>query len=564
MLFVVAAVLAILPEGLLRQAEAWRPEMQAAAWSAIGLLAVTGAALRIEGAVSWCPVFGLDGPTLPMLVLLAFAGGIMSQGRRGMACVLAGLAFLALSPLVFGLLAGTALVLLAGKGRQGVWLPAAVVPACIPADSPLCPPLLCLMVLLLGWSVSAQKGPEATVPVGIGVFLLGRLLSETGVLHPVFQVLLILSGCCVALGGCVQALRARQVHRIAAGLACAGFGALVVLLALALATTLEGMDQFRTAAQLGLGAPLLGMLALLWLCQPPQGAEESSESTRLPPLMCSVAGLAVLSVALLLLSGLPPLGGFSVLWCLVSAGELATRAAPPIQALGTILVLVGAAAFMALGILGLVRLGYAAFRGGQNASARLAGQSLRRGFFPLLPAVVCLVAACLVSVLPGAWLALQDHLFVGVDARDFLWSKVLSVWFTDTPVSFTPLYSVAALTVCVVGVIALGRVCKFYPFPRLQAARQRWQEGAPLIQQDKAAEAEPTEQEAAVWTMLLVFLGLQNQRPSDWPIVGKTAAGGRYVQAVLFRSVAWCEAQGLVLILFFLAAGLLFGLLVGQ
>ena len=60
---------------------------------------------------------------LPMLVLLAFTGVMISRGRRGMACVLTGLAFLALSPLVFGLLAGTALVMLADRGRQGVCLP---------------------------------------------------------------------------------------------------------------------------------------------------------------------------------------------------------------------------------------------------------------------------------------------------------------------------------------------------------------------------------------------------------------------------------------------------------
>jgi hypothetical protein len=42
--------------------------------------------------------------------------------------------------------------------------------------------------------------------------------------------------------------------------------------------------------------------------------------------------------------------------------------------------------------------------------------------------------------------------------------------------------------------------------------------------------------------------------------VEKTAAGGRYIRSVLFRTVAWCEAQGMVLILLFLGAGLVWGL----
>lgn len=64
----------------------------------------------------------------------------------------------------------------------------------------------------------------------------------------------------------------------------------------------------------------------------------------------------------------------------------------------------------------------------------------------------------------------------------------------------------------------------------------------------------------AVWSALGMLLGADGQTPSSWPVVEKTGAGARYLQAVLFRTVAWCEAQGMVLILLFLGAGLLLGL----
>lgn len=557
-LFVGAGVLALLPDRALRQAAYWRAEMLAALWGGIGVLAIVGAALRVEGGVSWCPVFGLDGPALPMLVLLAFTGGMISQGRRGMACVLTGLAFLALSPLVFGLLAGTALVMLADRGRQGVCLPVAVIPACIPADSPLSPLLLCLMVLLLGWGVSSQKGPEAMLPAGIGLFLFGRLLAEVGILAPVQQTLLLLSGGAVALGGCVQALRAPYAARVASGLASAGFGALVVLLTLALGTSLEGMEQFRTASLLGAGAPFLAMLALLWLCRGETALDgpffsPRSLVTELP------AGRVLVGVAVLMLSGLPPLGGFSVLWCLLTAGELAAVSAQPVQALCTIMVLVGASVLMVLGLLGLLRVTLAALE--RQKMQVMQADAMPEGYgLLLLPAGLALAAAAVVGVLPGGWLALMDHLFVGTAPRDFSWRTLLSVWFVDTSISFTPLFCVLALLVCVAAAVAVGRVLGLYPFRHPQAVRAEWQEAGPVVAHGGAVMAAPKADPVLLWTMLLVFLGMEKQKPASWPVVEKIAAGGRYIRSVLFRTVAWCEAQGMVLILLFLGAGLVWGL----
>lgn len=564
MLLVCAGVLSVLPDRLLRQVAPWRPEILAVLWGGIGLLAVIGASLRVEGGVSWFPVFGMDGPTLPMLVLLAFTGGVIGKGYRGLACVLTGLAFLALSPLVFGLLSGTALVMLADRGRQGVCLPAAIIPACIPADSPLSPPALCFMVLLLGWAVSSQKGPQALLPAGIGLFLLGRLLAEVGVLSPIDQGLLPLSGGVVALSGGVQALRASSASGVASGLTSAGFGAQVLLLTLALSTSLEGAEQFRTATLLGMGAPFLALLALLWLCK----SEATDTDTAGQPffssgtlVVSSVAGRIALSAALLMLSGLPPLGGFSVLWCLLTAGELAAVGAQPVQALCTILVLVCAALLMVLGLFGLMRIGVEALapsRKDDGVMPQAANAML------VLPSVVCLAVAAGVALLPGGWLALVDHLFVGTSSRDFTWAKVATVWFVDTPVSFTPAFCVLALGVCLGAVVGVGRVLRLYPFSHGTAVRAEWCDGAPVLTRAGESVAETEESSPQIWRMLTVFLGLDGKNLAEWPVVEKTQAGGHYLQGVLFKGVAWCEAQGMVLILLFLGAGLFLGLFAGK
>ena len=561
MLFVVAGVLAVLPERLLRQCAPWRSEILAGVWCCLGLLALVGAVCRLEGGVSRFPVFGMDGPALPMLVLLAFTGGMMGVGLRGLACALTGLAFLALSPLVFGLLAGTALVLLADRGRQGVCLPFAVIPACIPADSPLSPPSLCLMVLLLGWAVSSQKGPEAVLPAGIGLFLLGRLLAEVGILPPVQQGLLIVSGGAVALWGAVQAVRSPAASGILSGVASAGYGGLVVMLTLALAAPVKGGELFRTATLLATGTPFLALLAALWLSRQdgglftPQSAVAQARGNRV-----------ALGLSLLLLSAVPPLGGFSVFWCLLSAGEVAAANTHPAQALCLLLVLVGAACVMALGMIGLLRVGLAAFV--QQSPAQQdhvqAADAPSLSSVLLLPAWLCVGCAALITMVPGGWLALVDNLFAGDTPRDFAWHTLAHVQFAGSDISLTPVFSVLALLACVAGAGALGRVFGVFPLRQAVSGAAQWREGAPIPQRDEGAEpASPSGADASVpvvWTAFGVLLGAGGQKPSDWPVVEKTGAGARYLQAVLFRTVACCEAQGMVLILLFLGAGLLLGL----
>ncbi|KXV62929.1 hypothetical protein AD949_08765 [Acetobacter orleanensis] len=554
-LFVVAGVLAVLPERLLRQCAPWRSEILAGVWGCLGLLALVGAVCRLEGGVNWFPVFGLDGPALPMLLLLAFTGGLMGTGLRGLACALTGLAFLALSPLVFGLLAGTALVLLADRGRQGVCLPFAVIPACIPADSPLSPPALCLMVLLLGWAVSSQRGSEAVLPAGIGLFLLGRLLAEVGVLPPVQQGLLIISGGAVALWGAVQAVRNPTACGILSGVASAGYGGLVVMLTLALAAPVKGEELFRTATLLATGAPFLALLAALWLSRQdgglfaPNSAVAQARGSRI-----------ALGGSLLLLSAVPPLGGFSVFWCLLSAGEVAATNTHPAQALSLLLVLVAAACVMALSVVGLMRVGFAAF---VSPAASQGEHAPSLSSVLLLPAWICAGGATLITVLPGGWLALVDHLFAGNAPRDFAWNTLARVQFSGADMTLTPAFSLLALAVCVVGAGALGRAFGVFPLRQPVLGAVAWREGAPVVQRDEAVPVPVSVSDTAmpvVWRAFGVLLGADGQKAKDWPVVEKTGAGARYLQAVLFRTVAWCEAQGMVLILLFLGAGLLLGL----
>ncbi|WP_148300137.1 hypothetical protein [Acetobacter papayae] len=162
-----------------------------------------------------------------MLAVLSFAGGVTGTGRQGLACVLAALGLLALSPLVFCLLAGTALALLTRRGGWGLCLPFAVLPACVPADSVLSVPLLALSILQTGHAVGEQKGPVAMVPAFIGIFLLGRLLAETGAVPFVQQALMLACGGWVAWRGGLQALRGQQSWCVASGLAGAWYGGAV-------------------------------------------------------------------------------------------------------------------------------------------------------------------------------------------------------------------------------------------------------------------------------------------------------------------------------------------------
>ncbi|OAG76409.1 hypothetical protein Amal_02182 [Acetobacter malorum] len=156
----------------------------------------------------------------------------------------------------------------------------------------------------------------------------------------------------------------------------------------------------------------------------------------------------------------------------------------------------------------------------------------------------------------------MDHLFAGDTPRDFAWKTLVRVQFAGSDITLTPVLSVLALTVCVVGAGLLGKAFGVFPLRPAVPGAAAWREGAPVVQQDDAVPPAPAAEVSmpVVWTAFGVLLGAVGQKPSDWPVVEKTGAGARYLQAVLFRTVAWCEAQGMVLILLFLGAGLLLGL----
>ena len=559
-------IVTVLPAARFGRAEPWRAEILVAFWVLTGLLSAVGTVLRIEGELSWCPVFGMDGPVLPMMVLLSFAGGVSGSGRYGVACVLSGFAFLALSPLIFGLLVGTALILLVRKGWIGLCLPVAVVPATVPVDSLLFTPALCVMVLLLGKATSVQTGPSALLPGATGLFLLGRLLTESGVLPSVCQFFLLCCGCGVALSGSMQALRrSSSAGQLMSGLVTSGFGLLVVILVLAFGTTLEGGEQFRTAALLAAGAPFLSALVLLWLCQDTKDAsperEEGASSLILPSRLKGRYAQGIMACALLFLSGLPPLGSFSVLWCFIGAAEQAARAVPPLQALAVIVLTVITSCVMVINILALLRLVLAVVRSRSAQEDKDTAQSI----FTLLPALVCVAAAAVVAFFPGGWLAFADNLLAGTFERPFLWSKSITVWFISSSESYTPLYCVMALLLCAGCLQMFSTFFKISPLPQAQFQASFWQQGAPFIQAEKKElnSISPVPSDRQFNAQVDTFLGWQTYKVSVHTGWQKCVAAVSPLWQFVLRFCALCEAQSGVLVLLFLGAGLFLGLFAG-
>jgi hypothetical protein len=525
----------------------WRGAVQGGLWATVGILALTGAVWRLNGVLSWFPLFGVDGPALPMLGVLSFAGGVTGAGRRGLACVLAALGLLALSPLVFCLLAGTALALLTRSGGRGLCLPFAVLPACVPADSVLSVPLLALSILQTGHAVSEQKGPVAVVPAFVGIFLLGRLLAETGTVPFVQQALMLACGGWVVWRGCMQALRAERLWRVVSGLTGAWYGGAGMVLVLALACALDGADAFGATLRLDVGAPVIGLIGLLWLSVSTQ--EHEAEGAGREWSRWALWG------TMLPVSAMPPLGGFAVLWSLLVASDYSVQGASPAMALGMVLFVGFQIMTAVLCAAGLLR-----------AGALMRGKSWLNGG---LPACLCAGVACLLSVVPGLWLAAADTLIVGDSAPG------LSVWgaFTVRPAAgesaLVPVLLLLALAVAA-GLAAL--VARFlggslvYAPARLGAA---WREGAPAYSSAADATAQGgTEVSLPFAQAGAMVCGFEGGR-TVWRLPGlpalpvRFAVLLRYGRRWLFRGVAWSEGHGMVLLVLLLGAGLLLGLFFG-
>ncbi|MFT9253007.1 hypothetical protein [Acetobacter okinawensis] len=553
-------VFAVVPNALLRGVAFWRAEILVGLWVLAGGLALGGASFRVEGELGWFPVFGADGPSLPMLAILACVGALVGRGRAGVACVLACLGVLALSPLVFGLFTGTALVLLCGRGKRGLCLPFAVLPACIPADSALSVPLLGVMVLLIGWAVCVQRGPLAVLPACIGLFLLGRLLAEVGELPLFSQAVLLLCGGVVACAGLAQAMRSQQGMALVAGLAACWYGMLVFALVLALASPLGGADTFRTTVILGMGAPVVALLGLLWVAQKQEagGAAGLMSTTRSRWLLWGL--LAQCSI-------LPPCGGFAVLWTALAGGEYSVEATQPVMALLAVVLMVFFVALVGMFNAGLVRAGLMFLPAqGQGAGTPSA---------MVLPLWVCALLSCVLAFLPGIWLFVADHLVVGPPLPPATWQDMLAVHFAGHTASLTPLLVLVGVGLALLVTGVLVRLFGFVPMAPVARQVAPWRQGAPLCEQDVATPVAQAERHTVVDALPLwsAWRGFFSTPAAVTALRGRGQGSAlfrrgtvlwRYGRRSLFVAVGWCEAQGMVLILLLMGAGLLAGLFVGK
>ncbi|MCP1241976.1 hypothetical protein [Acetobacter lambici] len=553
-MLVALGVVAVVPDRLLRGTAFWRAEILAALWGLAGVTALIGASFRVEGELGWFPVFGADGPSLPMLAILACVGALVGRGRAGVACVLACLGVLALSPLVFGLFTGTALVLLAGRGKRGLCLPFAVLPACIPADSSLSVPLLGVMVLLVGWAVGVQRGPLAVLPACIGLFLLGRLLAEVGELPLLSQVVLLVCGGVVACAGLVQAMRDQQGTALVAGLAACWYGMLVFALVLALSSPLGGADTFRTTVVLGMGGPVVALLGILWTAQWREAIGSAVLRTQ--------SARWLLGVVLLQCSALPPCGGFLVLWAALAGGNYSVEATQPVMAL---LALVLVVFFVGLGVVfnaGLVRAGLLLLSGPAGAVDAVPAM--------VLPLWVCAVLASVLAFLPGIWLFVADHLVVGPPLPPITWQDLTTVHFAGHAARLTPMLVLlgVALALCATGLLV--RLFGFMPFAPTTRQVTAWRQGAPLCDTTPAQSGPQDDagmDRLPLWPAWRGFLSAPStvtalRAPGALPRRGVVL--WRYARRRLFMVTGWCEAQGMVLILLLMGVGLLAGLFVGK
>ncbi|MFT9016693.1 MAG: hypothetical protein ABF990_13280 [Acetobacter sp.] len=594
-------LLCVLPAGLARGRPPWlgvlwRPELAGGLWALAGLAALLGAVLRLEGAPDWFPVFGLDGPALPMLVLLAFIGAASAgQGRcpntpqlalpaghggaHGLACVLAGFAFLAMSPLVFGLFASLALALLDGRGKRALCLPFAVLPACIAADNVLSVPLLCLSIVQTGWAVSMQRGPAALLPACIGLFLLGRILAETGTLPLLATAGLLLCGAWVAVRGCLRALDERSVQGILAGFGAAWYGGMVVDLTLALASVLDGADAFRMAVELAMGAPVLALLGLQLLAVRYQAGQMVADG-RATGMAIPRAGRVLASLCLFQLAAVPPFGVFAVLWTLLLAGDYSVQGARPVVAVGVVVLLALRIGVVVLAGLGLLRAGLHLLLPRAAAHAR----ADTRHAIPVQPGGgewtgwICALVGGAVAVCPGVWLYVADPMVAPTALGDatlpLTWGGSFVVGLAQGESRLTPMLVLAAMTGAVGVALLLVRVMGFAPLGRNTVQVPLWRQGAPRTDSPGTHDMSGNERSPMpVWPAVLGLGGFAARS-------GATGGGGagaayrhdlarrgrvvaRFARRLVFRGAQWCESRSMVLIVLLLGLGLLVGLFAG-
>ena len=444
-----------------------RTDIQCGLWGLVALLAFLGDFFQCQGGVTWIPIFGVDGLAWSLLLVLAFAGGLLCSEREILACVLLGLGFLVSSPLVFGLLAGTALALLPAKDWKALCLPFAVLPACIPVDNPLSVFLLCLTILQTGWTIIDQQGASVVVPVCTGVFLLSRILVEYGHLPFVIQIALLTCCGCVAVRGCCLVFYANDLEKIMRGVVMAWYGCVVSDLLLTLISTLEGSDIFGIALQLGLGPCFLGLLVVL-------AVVHRQEIGLFIPFKRLLVGLGVFQGSLM-----PPSGGFMMVWSTLEAVYLSMSSLKPASAFVLLLLTTFQCVVFVGMMLGLLRVVLALLcpyekeihveKGAYGTTLSLWG---------------CMGGALFFLLLPKLWLFLTHALVSGPAVFPSLsWNKGLFVLAIPESTNFlVPIGVLMVMGVVLGGVFQLMRLLGVSLWTREARIVPVWKQAMPFVE----------------------------------------------------------------------------------
>ncbi len=458
----------------------------------IGLVRGGAASLPLPiGLPGLSGVFALDPVSLAFLPAVGIAGGAAAltatPGEAGRIALLIGMAVLVLCAGDAGLLAIAAGVATLASGRDGAR--AAVVALGLAASLAM---LLPHAGLLQGQSLPALRteamqgaGRAATVLLALGpvvVLLAGAGMESAGAVEPVLgaflavRVMFDLAGSAtpfatgivvtgVALGGAcwrgVTAVRGETLHAVLGGVAgLAGFVALTGF-GIALAARAADLPAIASAALAGgLLLVLLMAMAVPLLSVATASIVEQAGSRRLAAL----GGLAVpmrrttlaLVCGLAVLSGLPPLAGFTPLWLLLqsmlSAQRFGGLATPILLALA--LATLGLA--VGLGLAAGARLLAVAF-GGRPRTPR--GAAAGEARLPMLRVMAGLAGLLLVaSLIPGVLLAGFDPAVAALTGAGMAGrAGPLAVRVLAVGAGWSPLLLMLLLGVPVGGLVWWGR-----------------------------------------------------------------------------------------------------------
>lgn len=540
-------------------------------WGIVALLSFLGALFQCQGGLTWLPIFGADGLTWSVLLVLAFAGGGICSKRETLACVVLGLGFLVSSPLVFGLLAGTALALLPGKGWKALCLPFAVLPACVPVDSSLSVFLLCLTIVQTGWAILDQRGTSVVVPVCIGIFLLSRILIEYGHLPLMIQIALLTCCGCVAVGGCFWTFYAQDIEKILCGVVMVWYGCVVSDLLLNLVSTLEGADIFGIAFRLGFGPCFLGLLVVLAVAQ-----RQSNGHFVLFKRFLVALGVFQGSV-------LPPSGGFLMIWSHLEAVGMSMTDIKPVLSFVLLLLATFQCVVMMCMTFGLLRVVLAlSYQNKQETQVEQVEKE--RLYGRQISLWACIGGAMLFLLLPKIWLFMSRPIIAGsVPISPLSWDKNLFViTLPDRETYLIPIIFCMLMIGGFLAVIRLVSVCESFVWKNRQKESisivPLWKQAAPFVEiREKKYDTDLDMRNvlpinAALASLLLggclrrrciVALGGSHGERLLIRYYRYSLVILRTIRSIIFRGGLWYDRQGVAWILLLLGVGLLIGLFAG-